>query len=88
MVELRINGRVYGIVDLYNKVATQLGFDCKGCGYDCTKINVSENIADQIRSTYEDPGAFGMDWLIYGPKVDSDLEDNVVALDTGFLTRS
>ena len=84
------------ITDLYDIVAIKMGEDPeKVHGYDCRKINVSQNIFDDVYRWYQMnmkgdvsdiKQQFGMDWLVYGPKVDDELSDNCVVLEEGFMS--
>ena len=40
------------IIDLYDFVATTLGYDKEEVHYDCTKIEVSDDIADLVEEKY------------------------------------
>lgn len=86
MVQMRLKKEVGGIMDLYNVIAEQLGFDHTKCNYDCTKIKVSVDIEETIRSKYEDTAEFAMSWIIFGPKVDDQLTLNTVAIGEGFIS--
>lgn len=85
MVKLRLKEQATGVVDLYDKIAEQLGFDSDKCNYDCTKIEVNNSIGQQIEDSYENKEIFAMHWLCFGPKVNSDLEPGLVAIKDGFL---
>ena len=85
MVKLKLKGQIAGVVDLYNKIADQLGYDCRKCEYDCREIEVSKDIEEKIRKKYEDPEEFGMVWLIYGPKMNENLPENTVAISGKFI---
>lgn len=87
MVKLRLKKQISGVVDLYNKVAEQMGYDYKECEYDCREIEVSEDIEEEIRRNYEDPEEFGMIWIIYGPKMNKDLPENTVAISDKFIKK-
>lgn len=84
-MKIKINKKPVGIVDLYNIIAGQLGYDPEKCNYDCRKIEVSESIYDIISEEYEDKEAFAMHWLIYGPKVNKDLIGMEVSIQDGFV---
>lgn len=74
-----------GIVDLYYIIAEQLGYDKEKCSYDCTKIDVSESIMDDIRNTYTDEALFSMRWVTYGPKANKNLKGREVDVQDGFI---
>lgn len=80
------------IVGLYEKVAEKMNIeDSDDTTYDCKKITVSKDVADQIFKYYEetDPTdskeAMGMRWVIYGPKTDDELPDGTVIVQDGFF---
>lgn len=84
------------ITDLYDIVAIKMGEDPDEVhGYDCTKINVAQNIFDDVYRWYQMnvkgdisdiKQKFGMEWLCYGPKVDDELPDNCVVIEDDFMS--
>lgn len=89
-----------GIVDFYDVVAKGLGkFGTREFKYDCTKINVAENIQDGFYEYYTqvaretDPTLSESDirtsitmlLAMSGPKVDSTLKANEVEVFDGFI---
>ena len=86
MIQMKLKSKATGIVDLYNMIAEQLGFDHRKCNYDCTKIEVSADIEENIRRCYEDQEEFAMSWLVFGPKMNRDLPTNTVAIREGFIS--
>ena len=89
-VKLGMEESYCGIVALYNKVATLLGHEnTDDLHYDCRKINVANNIFENIRAYYEkdqklDKESFGMAWVCYGPKCDEALPDDTITIEDGF----
>ena len=47
-MKLTVANKNYGLVEFYDEVATQLGYDKDKVEYDCTKICVAENIQDNF----------------------------------------
>lgn len=86
-MQMKPKFKIGGIVQFYNGIADQLGFNHAECEYDCTKIEVSADIEEKIRSQYEDPQEFGMLWLVYGPKMNESLGSNTVELENGFIKK-
>ena len=90
MREVVIDKMPIGITNLYDIVAEKLGHDPSKCHYNCTKIEVSENIAQAIEDCYNDGTSdwkmtFGMHWCCFGPKEDKTLPDNTVRIEEGFI---
>ena len=85
------------ITDLYDFVATTLGYDKEKAHYDCTKVEVSDDIADLVEEKYRQVGqekglgeydikmSFGMDWCCSGPKVDEKLDNGTIVVYEGFI---
>ena len=85
------------ITDLYDFVAIALGYDKEKVHYDCTKIEVSDDIAELIEEKYRQVGqekglgeydikmSFGMDWCCSGPKVDEKLDNGTIVVYDGFI---
>lgn len=85
------------ITDLYDFVATTLGYDKEKVRYDCTKIEVSNDIADLVEEKYRQVGqekglsedsirmSFGMDWCCNGPKVNEKLDNGTIVVHDGFI---
>lgn len=85
------------IIDLYDFVATTLGYDKEKVRYDCTEIEVSDDIADLVEEKYRQVGqekglgeydikmSFGMDWCCSGPKVDEKLDNGTIVVYEGFI---
>ena len=77
------------ISSFYDNVARTLGFDKDAVRYDCTKIDVSRNIQNNIFSAWEKMGAsdleIGMVWCNSGPKTDDKLAEDTVRLFHGFF---
>lgn len=85
------------IIDLYDFIATVLGYDTDAVRYDCTKVSVSEDIADLVEEKYKQVGkekglcesdiklSFGMDWCCSGPKVDNELDEKTIVVSDGFI---
>ena len=89
-MEIKLERKPTGIVNLYDIVAEQLGHDRTKVEYDCTKIEVSENIAQTIEDCYNDgtddwKQTFGMHWVCFGPKEDKTLPDDTVRVEAGFI---
>jgi len=80
---------VTNIVSFYDNVAQTLGFDKDKVLYDCTKIDVSKNIQDNIYEVWEKMGApdaeIAITWLNSGPKADDKLPDDTIRISHGFF---
>lgn len=90
----------YSITNLYDTVATEMGYtNTTELEYDCTEINIAENIQDGIYQYYSDYAkevgstssetdirtATTMILAISGPKVDKELRENEVEVFEGFI---
>ena len=79
------------IVALYEKLATECGEAGDDVHFDCTKCEVSSNIADAIFAHYESLGVIkeevGMNWVCYGPKAIDTLPDNTCVVEEGFFVK-
>ena len=84
-MKMYVRTRKEGIVDFYNAVAEQLGFDSEKVNYDCRKILVSKERFDAINMAYEDSEDFAMRWLCLGPKTDEMLQGDEVIIEDGFI---
>ena len=85
------------IRELYDFIAITLGYDKEEVHYDCTKIEVSDDIADLVEEKYRQVGqekglsedsirmSFGMDWCYSGPKVDEKLDNGTIVVHDGFI---
>lgn len=85
------------ITDLYDFVATTLGYDKEIARYDCSKIEVSNDIADLVEEKYRQAGqekgvsescirmSFGMDWCCSGPRVNEKLDNGTIVVYEGFI---
>lgn len=79
-----------GITDMYKQVARLAGYEVTdNTRYDCRKVSVSENIADNIYNYYETHKGMskqdiGMIWLNFGPKCESRLPKDTVEIEEGF----
>ena len=92
MITVEITNMPMSIVDLYNYIAIKLGLDPEKCHYDCTKINVSNGIFENVQEWYKQQCknadyklAFGMDWCCYGPKADENLSGYNATIQDGFV---
>jgi len=89
-VKLGMEESFCGIPDLYTKLAE---LECEvvpeDIRYDCTKIEVAKNVADNMFAYMEsrgiDKASQGMMWCIYGPKTNEALEDDTVVYEKGFM---
>ena len=94
-MKLTVANKNYGLVEFYDKVATQLGYDKDKVEYDCTKICVAQNIQDNFFAYYREENPqlsesdlnvnVGMMLVCSGPKVDKNLKDNEVEIFDGFI---
>ena len=88
------------ITELYEAAAKEMGYtDTSEIKFDCTKINVAENIQDGFYDYYlalirendiyshenEARADITMLLVMSGPKVDSDLKANEVEIFEGFI---
>lgn len=84
-MNVRIREIPTNIVDLYDAVAKELGYNPDKCEYDCKKIEVSADIVEAIESQYEYQYAFTMEWICWGPKQNDDLPKQTVKVYKGFI---
>lgn len=94
-MKLTVANKNYGLVEFYDEVATQLGYDKDKVEYDCTKICVAANIQDNFFAHYREENpelsesdlntGVGMMLVCSGPKVDKNLKDNEVEVFVGFI---
>ena len=99
-MKLLIQNKPMSIIECYEAVAVQMGYaNTSELHYDCTKINVAENIQDEFYNYYtaiireEQPTlsendittSITMILAMSGPKVDKDLKANEVEIFDGFI---
>ncbi len=99
IIELLTN-KPMSLTEFYDAVATEMGHtDTSEIKYDCTKVNIAENIQDGFYEYYaqtaretdpvlsENDIKTGITILLAmsGPKVDSDLKANEVEIFEGFI---
>lgn len=94
-MKITVANKNYGLVEFYDEVATQLGYDKNKVEYDCTKICVAANIQDNFFAHYREENpelsesdlntGVGMMLVCSGPKVDKSLKDNEVEVFDGFI---
>lgn len=95
---LKVPNKNYSIVELYDAVATEMGFVAtQNLEYDCREICIAKNIQDGIYAKYEELAKeeglpesdvrVGITMLlaISGPKVDENLADDEVKVFEGFI---
>jgi len=77
------------IVSFYDNVAETMGLNKDAVRFDCTKIDVSRNIQENIFSVWEKMGAsrleIGMMWCNSGPKTDDTLPQDTISITHGFF---
>lgn len=80
-----------GIVEFYGIVAGRRHYKLtENTRFACTKIDVAENIANNIMRYMEDVQGYesasvGMIWCCYGPKATKALKDNFINIEEGFI---
>ena len=78
-----------GIQAFYDLIAKQLGYDPEKVVYDCTKIDVSKSVQDQIFAFYKNDGAsleaISQAWVCYGPKTSLTYDDCVAEVKPEFI---
>lgn len=78
-----------GIQDFYDVIAKHLGYDPQTVQYDCTKIDVSKPVQDQIFAFYEESGqsqeAISQAWVCYGPKTSIKHHECIAEIQPGFI---
>lgn len=96
-MKLTIPIKPYDLIEFYNTVATEMGYtDTSELHYDCTKINIAENIQNGFYEYYkvnanpftsENDILMGITMLLAcsGPKVDTNLKANEVEVFDGFI---
>jgi hypothetical protein len=93
---LKIPNKHYGITELYDTVATAMGYkDVSKLHYDCKAINVARNIQEGFFAYYRKTiphssetdlkTSVSMLLLNYGPKPNDALEDYEVEVLKGFI---
>lgn len=97
---VKIKNPVCDLMEFYNAVATEMGYaDTSNLKYDCTKIDIAENIQDSLYEYYtttaketsptpsENDIKVGITMLLAmsGPKVDKTLKVNEVEVFDGFI---
>lgn len=80
----------YDLIEFYNAVANEMGYaDTSELYYDCTKIDIAENIQNGFYEYYKGKGydtvSITMTLAISGPKVNQDLKANEVEVLDGFI---
>ena len=84
----QISGGYGTIPVLYDRIAIALGLSTDKAHYDCTKIEVSQQIQDEVFSYYKkeniDPATIGMWWVCYGPKTNDSLQATQVLVQEGW----
>lgn len=91
MLKLNKEDCFCSISKLYANIATKSGIDDNTVAtYDCTELEVSEEVFNLVRAYYmESEGSsaedVGMMWLIFGPKVNNKLKDYEVEVFDGFF---
>lgn len=96
-MKLFIPNKNYSLIDLYNTVATTMGFNADLCRYDCRKIEIASNLQDCIYRYYiyentdkpetEVELAVTMMLALSGPKVNKQLQNNQVEIYDGFIVK-
>ena len=80
---------ITSIVSFYDNVAETMGLNKDAVRFDCTKIDVSRNIQENIFSVWEKMGAsnfeIGMTWCNSGPKTDDTLPQDTISITHGFF---
>lgn len=91
-MEIAVENR-RAIIDIYDAVAKSEGlnpFDV--ANYDCREIWVSPQIQDAVIQYYKETfegdwkEAFSMHWLVYGPKVDTNLSGGEIKYTEKFIS--
>jgi len=96
-MKIKIPNKNYTLIELYDEVATLLGYNAKVCEYDCTKINISQNIQDMFFRYYKELNqdksvndvvmSVSMMLLCSGPKVNKNLTNYEVEILDGFIAK-
>ena len=94
-MRITLTKRNTGIVELYDRIASRMGYDKDYTTYDCRRIRVAEDVSEWVHQWYKETYAeklgddwkqkFGMEWLNYGPKVDLELPSGTVDIEDGFI---
>ena len=90
-MRIKLQDKPEGIIHLYDLVASMMDYsyeEIQNLSYDCTKINVAQDIFDDIDQSYKDEGKIdnlAMDWVCFGPKVDDSLPTHTVEIQEGFI---
>lgn len=78
------------ILELYDIIATKLGYRTIGIRYDCRKVCVSKSVMEQVLTFYEAERrvtrmAFNQLWLNIGPKANLPGENYTADVQEGFV---
>lgn len=77
------------IQGFYDVIAKHLHYDPQAVKYDCTKIDVSEPVQDQIFAFYKDSGqsqeTISQAWVCYGPKTSIEHHECIAEVKPGFI---
>jgi hypothetical protein len=100
-VKINIANTLCDLTEFYDAVATEMGYaDTSELQYDCTKINIADNIQDGFYQYYTQKAkennataddndiqtAITMLLIVSGPKVDYALKANEVEIFDGFIS--
>ena len=86
MQKIKVDAVEECITAFYDRVARSFDLTpSDNLHYDCTKIEVSNDIADAVERFYGDRMTFAMLWICSGPKVNESLNDGEVLVHDGFF---
>lgn len=96
-MKLTIPNQKYELIELYDRIATEMGLDSDTCRYDCRKVEIAKNLQDNIYQYYVEQNPdkpkceieFSVTMLlaVSGPKVNKQLSDNQVEIYDGFIVK-
>lgn len=96
-MKIKIPNKNYTLVELYDEVATQLGYDSATCEYDCTKTSIAENIQEMFFRYYKELNpdksandvemGVAMMLVCSGPKANKNLANDEVEVLDGFVIK-
>ena len=94
-MKLIVKTKKCGILEFYDIVGKQLGYDTSKVSYSCMKINVAQNIQDKFYEYYREihkdvadiDTQVAMIICFAGPTVDKSLQDDEVEIFDGFISQ-
>ena len=89
-IKVTINNGDCTIIELYDRIALTQGLDPRDdrISYNCSKIDVSQTIMDEVFECYKRDGVdeqtIAMWWVCYGPKANESLSEHEILISEGW----